>query len=166
MASHASKDVASSSHDQDLSTILTSEERVELTLLIANIAEVMRQGLADAFEASIDTGKPAQDLLKDKSKNPNLDVAEAKKQKEAETEEEEKARKLRESREKELSAPKMLELKKDGLEFFDKWRESVLSRVGIAVNNSKDVVEEQKQNASVNATPEGPGDPETKILSK
>ena len=81
-----------------------------------------------------------------------------------ETDEEEKARKLREKREKELSAPKMLELKKDSLEFFDKWRESVISRVGTVVNNPKEAIEEQKEEASSNATPESVPDPEPKAI--
>jgi hypothetical protein len=37
---------------------------------------------------------------------------------------------MREKREKELSEPKMQELKKEALEFFHKWQESVISRVG------------------------------------
>merc|ERR1711939_108036 len=72
--------------------------------------------------------------------------------------------KLREQREKELSAPKMLELKEDSLKFFDNWRESVISRVGTAVNNSKEVVEEQKDKASVEATEKEPPS-HTRVIS-
>jgi hypothetical protein len=93
-------------------------------------------------------------------KNPNLDEHLKK-----ETEEEEKARKLREKRERELSAPKMLELKEDLLDFFDKWRESVDSRVGQVVNTPKAVAEEQKEKASINTTPEI-APPVPKILRK
>jgi hypothetical protein len=160
MALPDSKDGSAGDHKQDLSTILNTEEHVELSLLIANIAEIMRKQVADTFDATIVSGKQHQKVLQVTEKNPNLDD-----QPEKETEEEEKARKLREKREKELSAPKMLELKKDSLDFFDKWRESVDSRVGQVVNTPKAVAEEQKEKASVDATPEV-APPEPKILRK
>jgi hypothetical protein len=155
---------SSKDHEQDLGSILSTEERVELTLLIANISEIMRKQILDTFDASAVTQKTQQQpLLAVDGKNPNVD--ETKPQKE--TEEEEKARKLRETREKELSAPKMLELKKDSLGFFDKWRESVLSRVGSAINNPKEVTEEQKEKATSEATPDAAvtSDPEPKVIS-
>lgn len=147
------------SHEKDLSSILTTEERVELTLLVANITKLMRKQIADTFDASVTSAKQPQQALHITDKNPNVDES----QSHEETEEEEKARKLREKREKELSAPKMLELKKDSLDFFDKWRESVILRVGTAVNNPKEVVEEQKETASVEATPEA-APPEPKVI--
>jgi hypothetical protein len=150
-----------STHEKDLSSILSTEERVELTLLVANITELMRKQIADTFDASVISAKQPQQALHLTDKNPNVDGS----QSHEETEEEEKARKLREKREKELSAPKMLELKKDSLEFFDKWRESVISRVGTAVNNPKEVVEEQKGTASVEATPEA-APPEPKVIRR
>jgi len=141
-------------HENDLTAILTSEERVEFTLLIANITEGMHKQIADTFEAT--TGDLSKQDLG--SKNPNVD------ENLKETEEEEKARKLREKREKELSAPKILELKKDALNFFQEWRESVMARVGEVVNNPKETVDDQKKKASANATPAPPTD--TKIVSK
>ena len=103
-----SKDEPPGDHKQDLSTILTNEERLQLTLLIANIAEVMRGQVKSTFDASVVKGKQPQQALRVMDRNPNVDEKHPKK----ETEEEEKARKLREKRKKELSAPKMLELKK------------------------------------------------------
>ncbi|KUJ13276.1 DUF726-domain-containing protein [Mollisia scopiformis] len=147
-------------HEQDLSTILSTEERVELTLLIANITELMRKQIADTFDASVTSAKKPQQALHITDKNPNVDVNKT----HEESEEEEKARKLREKREKELSAPKMLELRKDSLDFFDKWRESVISRVGTAVNNSKETVQEQKETASVDATPNSAPPAEPKVI--
>ncbi len=140
----------SQEHEKDLSSILSIEERVELTLLLANITELMRKQITETFDASITSAKPPQQALTDK--NPNIDDTKPKE----ENDEEEKARKLREQREKELSAPKMLELKEDSQKFFDNWRESVISRVGTAVNNSKEVVEEQKEKATVKATKDEP----------
>ncbi len=149
MASTSGQSNSAKDHEQDLSSILTTEERVELTLLIANITELMRQQIKDTFDASFASGKQPQQGLHLADKNPNVDDSKP----QEETEEEETARKLRENREKELSAPKMLDLKGDALKFFDSWRESVISRVGIAVNNPKEVVKNQKNNASVEATP-------------
>lgn len=160
MAPPAPIDASAHDHEQDLGTILTTEERVELTLLVANISEIMRKQIQDTFDASIITGKKQQRPLLAVKENPNIDETKPHK----ETDEEEKARKLREKREKELSAPKMLELKKDSLEFFDKWRESVISRVGTVVNNPKEVTEEQKEKASTNATSESVPDPEPKVI--
>jgi hypothetical protein len=163
MAPHAAKDGSAQEHGQDLSTILTTEERVELTLLIANITEIMQKQILDTFDASVVLKKTQQQpLLAVKDKNPNIDNTKP----HEETEEEEKARKLREKREKELSAPKMLELKKDSLVFFDKWRESVISRVGTVINNPKEVTEEQKEKASAKATPDTAPDPEPKVISE
>lgn len=161
MAPPTTKDASAHDQEQDLSTILTTEERVELTLLIANITEIMRKHIQDTFDASLDTEKKQQPpILATEDKNPNIDESKAHK----ETDEEENARKLREKREKELSAPKMLELKKDSLDFFDKWRESVISRVGTVINNPKEVTEEQKEKASTEATPETAPDPEPKVI--
>jgi hypothetical protein len=161
MAPPSTKDTAAHDHEQDLDTLLSTEERVELTLLIANIAEIMRKHIQDTFDASLHTEKKEQPpILAVQDKNPNIDERKP----HEETDEEGKARKLREKREKELSAPKMLELRKDSLEFFDKWRESVISRVGTVVNNPKEVTEEQKEKASTEATPETTLDPEPKVI--
>lgn len=160
MAPHESKDGSAGNHKEDLSSILNTEERVELSLLIANIAEIMRKQVADTFDATIVSGNQHQEVLRMTEQNPNVDA-----ELEEETEEEEKARKLREKREKELSAPKMLELKKDSLDYFDKWRESVDSRVGQVVNTPSSVAEEQKEKASTDATPDVIP-PEPKILRK
>lgn len=140
------KDDSSKSHEEDLSTILTTEEQVELTLLIANITELMRKQILDNFDASISSGKPPQKALHITDENPNIKKDESKKE---ETEEEGEARKLREAREKELSAPNMQELKKEATEFFDKWRESVILRLGEVVNKpSKQVMGEKVEEAS------------------
>jgi len=160
MVSSLPKDASTQDHEQDLSAIINSEERVELTLLIANICEIMRKQVADTFDASIDSTK--QQALHVAGKNPNLDEN----QTHEETDEEKKARKLREKREKELSAPKMLELKEHSLEFFDKWRESILARIGSMVNNPKEVVNEQLEKASSDATPDTRTSPQPKILRK
>ena len=162
MASFFKKPDHAATEDQDLSTILTVEERVELTLLIANIKEVMRKQINDNFDASIISAKPPQQALNVTDKNPNVDESKLKE----DTEEERKAQQLREQREKELSAPKMLELKKDYLNFFDTWGESVLLRVGSVVNNPKEVTEEQKEKASAKNTPTSEVSSQPQVISK
>ncbi|PBP23714.1 DUF726-domain-containing protein [Diplocarpon rosae] len=152
MAPPDQKTSSSEGHEQDLSSILSTEERVDLTLLLANITERMRKQITDTFDASVTSDKKSQNSLIFAGNDPNAEA-----RPEGETEEEKKARKLREDREKELSAPKMLELKADSLKYFDVWRDSIISRVGTAVNNPREVVENQKEKASVETTPkEGP----------
>ncbi|CAG8975239.1 hypothetical protein HYALB_00011939 [Hymenoscyphus albidus] len=151
---------------EDLSTILSTEEQIELTLLIGNITEVMRKRISDTFDASpsLSKTKDSHPKLDIKDKNPNIDEKEQ--EKHEETEEEEKARNLRESREKELSAPKIQELKKDAEEFFHDWREGVISRLGEVVNQPQKEVEERVENATT-ATTDDKGPPEgTKILHR
>lgn len=162
MAPWTAKAESAPEHDQDLSTLLTSEERVELTLLIANITQLMQKQITDTFDASITTAKKPEQALNITDKNPNVENVEP----HEETEEEERTRKMREKREKELSAPKMLELKKDALQFFEKWQDSVITRVGTVVNKSTEVAEEQKEKASSVATPETAPPPDTKVVSK
>ncbi|TVY18597.1 putative membrane protein [Lachnellula arida] len=153
---------SSEKQKDDLSTILTTEEQTELTLLIANITEVMRKQITETFDASITSAKPPAQALHVGDKNPNIDESKA----HEETEEEEKARKLQAKREKELSAPKMKELKKDALEFFDKWRESIILRLGQVVNNPKEVVDEKVKEASAEATPNADPPTETRVLRR
>lgn len=131
--------------DQSLTTVLeTPELRSELTLLLATCLESMRATITDAFDARY-TGNAASDALPelagdDALRNPNLDPAKA------DVEAADKARKEREKREKELSAPKMQEFKTSALTFFDDWRDAVLARVGEIVN-SKEKAQEQKKDA-------------------
>jgi hypothetical protein len=146
--------------EADLSAILSTEEQVELTLLIANITEVMRKHITDTFDASITSANTPQQALHVTDKNPNIEDSKPHK----ETEDEEKARKLRERREKELSAPKMLELKNAYLDFFDKWRKSVISRVGAVVNSPKEVVAEKKEKATAAATTDSSAPAEPKVI--
>lgn len=160
MAPSGGKDESAREHESDLSAILSTEERVELTLLIANVTELMRKRITDTFDASVTSAKKPQQALHLTDKNPNIDDSKPHK----ETDEEKKSKTLREKREKELSAPKMLELRNASLEFFDKWRESVISRVGAVVNNPKEVAEDQKEKATVSDTPDSSAPTEPKVI--
>ncbi|TEY58784.1 hypothetical protein BOTCAL_0200g00120 [Botryotinia calthae] len=148
MAPWSSKSESSQDHEHDLGTMLGTEERVDLTLLVANITEIMQKQINDTFDASITTGEAPNKALEVGDKNPNTDDN----QPNEESEEEAKARNLRERRERELSTPKMLELKRDTLKFFQEWQENVILRIGSVVNNSKEVTEDQKKRASAKST--------------
>ena len=133
---------------KDIRQLLSAEERGQLTLLVANITELIGKQIHDTFDASITSlAKPRQTP---QTGHINLNVNRSGPHKE--TEAEERTRKLLERREKELSEPKMLELKNEALKFFEEWRESLISRVGDAVNNLKEAVNEQNQDKYVGKT--------------
>jgi hypothetical protein len=99
--------------ENDLKTLLSGEQRGGFTLLVADIMELMKKRTLDTFDASFTSEKPQDQNLD--GKNPNAD------QDQASSEEQEKAQALREKREKEISGPKMQELKKLALQHFQKW---------------------------------------------
>lgn len=162
MEHNKSEHVSADKHGGDLSTVLSKEERIEVALLIANIEELMRKRVKDNFDASIVTKKQAQQVLKVTNRHEGL----KEKKPEGETEEEEKARKFMAAREKELSAPKMVDLKEECLGFLDLWRESVDSRVGALINSPEYAIQEQKEKASAQATPDSTLPAESKIIRK
>lgn len=91
----------------------------------------------------------------DKILNPNIDLGRV------DVTQYDHERKLMEQREKELTAPRIKELKSASLEFLDQWRSSVMERVGSVVN-SKEVASSQIKSApALNETTQGPM--ETKI---
>ncbi|QSZ36545.1 hypothetical protein DSL72_006425 [Monilinia vaccinii-corymbosi] len=158
MAPWSSKSASAQDHEHDLSTMLEIEERVDLTLLVADITEVIQKQIKDNFVASISTGEVPDINPEVGDKNPNVDDGKP----DEDLEGEQKTRKLREKGGKELSAPKMLELKRDALKFFQEWQEAVISRIGTVVNNPKEVTDAQKKKASAKSTPDAP--PQTKVV--
>ena len=72
-------------------------------------------------------------------------------------------RKLKEQREKELSAPAMKELKHASLHFFDEWRTNVIIRVGEVVNSKEKASSQIKQanppDSKIHAPPDTKVDP-------
>lgn len=154
MAPWSSKSSSAQDHEHDLSSMLELEERVDLTLLVADITEVMQKQISDNFDASI----TKEEATSEASRIGDDDIKPSE-----ESEEEMKVRKLREKRERELSAPKMLELKHDALKFFQGWQEAGISRIGSVVNNPKEVTEKQKEKASAKSTPDAPA--RTKVIS-
>jgi hypothetical protein len=58
MATPAGKEDSAQDHGSDLSTILTTEELVDLTLLIANITEHMRKQITDTLLVQRNRSRP------------------------------------------------------------------------------------------------------------
>ena len=120
--------------EESLTTVLSTNQRSELTLLIASATASMRKTLEDNFDATATLSRDLVDDLTsedDKIMNPNIDTSNV------DVEQYDRERKLMEQRAKELSAPKMMELKEASLRFFDDWREGVIQRVGDVVNSKK-----------------------------
>lgn len=129
------------SDGDDLTTILNKQQRADLTLLVANATESMRNLLVDNFDATagLDKSLLREGMTEDEkmmSTDPSSDVT----QYEAE-------RKKKEEYEKDLNSLKMKNLKKNSLKAFDEWRENVISRVGKAVN-AEDVAKKQLEKDS------------------
>ncbi|KAI9760010.1 MAG: vesicular-fusion protein S17 [Chaenotheca gracillima] len=114
---------------EDLTTLLTRDQRSELTLLVSSITESMRKGIEDTFDASQTQTDIQLETKGDQDANPNEDIHAAS------AEEKEAAQKAQEKREKELSAPKLKELKAAALHSFDEWNSSVVLRIGEVVNS-------------------------------
>lgn len=133
---------------QSLSTILpSSEQRSQLTLLLANCTACMRKTIVDTFDPRY-AGLPSDSRYDNLGKSSSEESAEDKRE-----EEEEEANRLREEAEKrikELIDPKVQELKRAALASFDAWRDKVVARVGEVVS-SKQEAEGQKDSAQAQA---------------
>ena len=146
--------------EESLTTILNADQRSDLTLLVADATTAMRETILSSFDAGASLALGASDNLlseDDKIRNPNLDIATT------DVEQYDRERKLKEQREKELSAPKMLELKAASLRFFDEWREGVLQRIGEVVN-SKETASSHLMDASAAQDPAKPRQPADKKI--
>ena len=129
--------------EKDLKSFLSESERADLTLLVAGISETMRKTIESNFDAAAtlkdlgQAGQSEEDRLANIDYDPGtVDVSQY-----------DKENKAREEREKELATPKVKELKKNALKWFDDWREVVIQRVGEAVN-SKETTSKQKEKTS------------------
>jgi hypothetical protein len=136
---------------EDLTTILDKSQRADLTLLIANVSESMRQLLIENFDASagldnglLNMGKGATD--EEKLMNAPANPATA------DVDAYDRERKLLEQYEKDLASTKMRSLKKDALKAFDDWRENVLQRVGQVVNSQNTTQKQLKESKSDSGT--------------
>lgn len=110
--------------EQDLKSILSDEQCEDLLKLTAGITNRMRRTVENNFNATaglskIGEEKEGEDAFASVDFDPGtVDVAAY-----------DKERKLRDERQKELSTPKVKELKKASLKWFDDWRDGFLKRV-------------------------------------
>lgn len=129
--------------EKDLKSFLSESERADLTLLIANITETMRRTIESNFDAAATLKDLSQEGQSEEDRLANIDYDPGT----VDVSQYDKESKARQEREKELATPKVKELKKNALEWFDDWREVVVQRVGEAVN-SKETTSKQKGGAS------------------
>lgn len=124
---------------ESLTTVLqTQDDRSALTILVADCTAVMRQSIEDIFDAE-QPGKGSDKKTPDQGPSkPEIDQGTANAAKL------DKQKREMEQREKELSGPKMQELKTAALKYFDDWRHSVIDRVGEVVN-SRQAAQEHKE---------------------
>lgn len=129
--------------EKDLKSFLSEAERADLTLLIASISETMRKMIESNFDAAATLKDLGQEGQSEEERLANIDYDPGT----VDVSQYDKENKAREEREKELATPKVKELKKNALQWFDDWREVVIQRVGEAVN-SKETTSKQKAKAS------------------
>ena len=138
---------------QDLKSVLSEEQRADLVQLVASITAQMRKTIEDNFDASATLKTLAQkdrkDMTEDEKINAPLDLASV------DVDEYEKEKKLRDEREKELSSPKVKQLKKTALEWFDEWRKVVQDRVKETVGAENKSSQDQGGKESGPSPPEG-----------
>ncbi|KAL8947197.1 MAG: hypothetical protein Q9222_006496 [Ikaeria aurantiellina] len=151
-ASHEESKATQGNHQEEeesLTTILNIDQRGELTLLIASIMASMRKAIQLNFDANATLAAMPSKLNTsedEKILNTNTDPATA------DVGQLDQEKKLREQRRKELSAPKMKELKEEALIFIDQWRTNVIERIGSIVN-SKEEASSQLRSAPAKAPP-------------
>ena len=140
---------------EDLTTILDRSQRADLTLLVADVSESMRQLLIDNFDASAGLDKGLLNIgqgetEEEKLMNAPVDPASA------DVDAYDRERKLLAQYEKDVASEKMKALKKDGLRAYDQWRENVLQRVGQVVNSQETAQKQLKESKSNSARPQAP----------
>ena len=126
---------------QDLKSVLSEEQRADLIQLVASITAQMRKTIERNFDASatlktLGQQQDRSDMTEDEKIMADFDTGSV------EVGDYEKEKKLRDERQKELSTPKVKQLKTTALEWFDEWQNMVQDRVkeqvGPAKNGSKD----------------------------
>ncbi|KAF2762312.1 DUF726-domain-containing protein [Pseudovirgaria hyperparasitica] len=135
---------------QSLTSILeTAELRGELTLLVVACTEVMRESLINTFGPN-HTGNPADQTPNvtgdDALQNINVGPAIL------EVEVTNKECQDPDRREKGFSTPRMQELQADALQYFDDWRDSVVTRLGSTIN-AKETAQKQAHELSCSDSP-------------
>lgn len=114
--------------EQDLTTLLSKDQRADLTMLIGNATDAIKSRVDAVINATQieDDSKLEQSVTE--QANPNTDPSSVS------SDEQEAARKAQEKREDQVSASSFKELGEALTRFIDQWRDSVILRVGEVVN--------------------------------
>lgn len=140
--------------NRDLKDILSESQCADLTILIANITERMRHTIENTFDAKaglrlLNQAKEGGDSFANIDYDPaTVDVGAY-----------DKERKVQAEQEKELSTPRVQELKAASLNWFDEWRQGVIARVGEVID-SKETAEKQKNSIASSGTSATPVEPQ------
>src|SRR6201992_3885023 len=127
------------SHEQSLDTLLpTPQLHSALTLLLATITTQMRTDITAIFDPRFVHFSEETPISANPLEDKNLDLSAV------DIEQADKARKERERIVDQLRKPEVQALKKAVLDFYDKWRERVLSRVGEVVNSKSEAKAQAK----------------------
>ena len=117
---------------QDLKSILSDSQCEDLISLTAGITNRMRRAIEDNFNATATLNKIGdQDGAKDQFASLDFDPGTV------DVAAYDKEKKLRDERQKELSRPKVKELKTASLKWFDEWQREFLKRIDETVNPGK-----------------------------
>ena len=130
--------------DQSLGTLLTTEQRGELAILIANTTESMRNDILKPFEVQDTPPKSTEALPKVPADELDLE-GQPQSPIKLPPSDEANTKRLRERQEAELSAPKVQEFKTACVAYFDGWRDSVILRVGEVLNSQSHVKESKDE---------------------
>ena len=137
----------SDEEQQDLRSILSDSQCEDLVHLTSHITSRMRENIEDNFNATatlkrIGNENSGEDKFASLDYDPGtVDVAAY-----------DKERKLRDARQKELSTPKVTELKAASLKWFDDWQNGFLKRVDDTVNPGKKSSTQQAQSTGAKKT--------------
>lgn len=128
--------------DNDFKSLLTTSQREDVSLLIVNITEEMKQQTRNIFDASFSTPKNPDDPRLH-THNPNVSSSNPSS---LAYDFEEEERELQEKREKEVSAPEIQQTKRDVIAHLEKWQKAVLKRVAEVLDTKS---QEQRQKAEI-----------------
>ena len=135
-------------NEQDLKSILSNPQCEDLVKLTSSIMDRMRKTIEDNFDAAATLTKIGREGTGEVSLE-NLDFDPGT----VDVGEYDQERKLRDERQKELSKPKITELKKANLKWFDDWRAGFLQRVTYTVAPEKTVPPRQAHVDEVREAP-------------
>ncbi|KAI0998063.1 hypothetical protein K3495_g10128 [Podosphaera aphanis] len=157
MASNLSIDT-DTNKDGNLRSVLSSDEQRELILLVENITLVMKKQIFEIFNVETKAKKkPPQVKSSDdseKSMRGSLDEADKS----------EKLPKYHEKPLKNQSAQEIRKLKQDYLDYFDKWKDSIISRISTEVEDSEDVISKVLEKAPSKGVLTTNDNPEVKVI--